>query len=116
MFKMIILLVVLLFVVGCKNASTTDIETRVSDLERRISSAEQKEISSDLAVLVAKESLSAYIQDFTKRKLKIVEGPDTWEIHFVSSCEECNDTDAYAVVDKSNGKLIGTFPYGKPMK
>jgi transketolase N-terminal domain/subunit len=83
-------------------------------LNDRITVLENRKISSETAVLIAKGELSKNvdIKGFDVKEVK--EGIDYWEIHFISKCADCLDNQPYVVVNKTNGEVVRFYQYGAP--
>ena len=85
----------------------------MDNLNARISNLENKKISSETAILIAKGKMMK-TTDLKKYEISLREGIDFWEVHFSAKCAGCLDGKSYVVVNKTNGEIIRKYPYGKP--
>ena len=92
--------------IGCRD------DARHKKLEDRISVLENRKVSSETAVLIAKGELSKRVDIKGFQVTGVTEGIDYWEVHFVSNCADCLDNSPYVVVNKTNGEVVRFYRYG----
>jgi hypothetical protein len=100
------LMCLFLLKMGCCNCDTSTRENRLLNIENR-------HISSETAILIAKGQLFSdkASADFG---VTVKETPDGMEVHFSSNCKGCVDGNPYVVINKMSGEVVRVFRYGKP--
>jgi hypothetical protein len=95
---------------GCRS------DAAIKDLNDRISALENRKISSETAILVAKGELSNHVDLKSFEVTGINEGIDYWEVRFISKCRDCLDNQPSVVVNKTSGEVVRFYRYGEPAK
>ncbi len=100
------LVVSAIFLTGCNDKET------LNNLNSRITNLENRKISSDTAILIAKGQMSEIkMKDY---EISVKETIDSWEVHFKAKCISCTDGEPYVVINKMTGEIVREYPFGEP--